>query len=90
MEDDRSQRGGMVDAAQFLRFSDALRADFAALAEAALPASSRERWQRRLLAITNLAKHDLDRAVDQHERFRGDLHTELGIARPGADDVEGR
>jgi hypothetical protein len=85
-----NRRGGMVDATQFLRFSDALRDDFAALASASLSASSRERWQRRLIAITNLAKRDLDRAEAQHARFREDLARELGGRSANDVDVEGR
>lgn len=90
--DDRSQ--GLVDAEQFLRVSEALKRGFAEISTADLPAVARDRWQRRLIAITNLAKHDLDRAERQVHAFLADLEGELGGARagrgrPAGDDAPG-
>jgi hypothetical protein len=89
-DDEGTQGAGMVDAEQFLRFSEALREDFATLADAGVAPASRERWQRRLIAITNLAKHDLDRAEAQHDRFRRDLSRELGSGGRSEGDVGDR
>jgi hypothetical protein len=80
--------GRMVDAAAFMRVSDALKDGFAKLAAADLPEPSRMRWQRRLLAITNVAKHDLHRAEEQYGRFVDDFTREVqgaGEAGPVAD-----
>lgn len=85
MEDGTDRRHGLVDAAQFLRVSDGLKEAFAELGAAGLPPAARERWQRRLLSITNLAKHDLDRAERQFQRFRADFAREHG---EDADDAD--
>lgn len=63
---------GQVDANAFMRLSDALREAFAELTAAGLAGEDAARWQRRLIAITNTAKRDLDRALEQMERFRQD------------------
>lgn len=82
MADDRDDRPqGLMDAHQFLRVSDALKEGFARLGAADLPAPARDRWQRRLLTITNLAKHDLDRAERQYARFHEDFDREVGPRR---------
>jgi hypothetical protein len=77
-EEQDERRHGLVDAQQFIRVSDGLKLAFGDLAAAELGPGARERWQRRLLAITNLAKHDLDRAEGQLQRLRDDLDRELG------------
>lgn len=65
-------RAGQVDAAAFLRLSEALRVSFTEVTESGLAAEEAARWQRRLIAITNTAKRDLPRALAQMERFRAD------------------
>jgi hypothetical protein len=85
-EHDSGRDGGMVDAEQFMRVSEALRVSFARLASASLTDSSRQRWQRRLIAVTNVAKHDLTRAEEQCQRFQADFEREVG----GGGDVRGR
>jgi hypothetical protein len=39
----------------------------------------RGRWQRRLLAVTTMAKHDLGRAERQLTRFRDDWSDRGGV-----------
>ena len=46
-----------------------LKAAFAAVASSPLPAEDQGRWQQRLIAITNLTKHDVARASQQLDRF---------------------
>lgn len=75
MED---QQDGLVDAARFLRVSEGLRAAFAEVNEAGLDDAVRERWQRRLIAITNVAKRDLGRAEEQLSRFFEDFRAQRG------------
>ena len=64
--------GGQVDAVAFMRVSDGLRDAFAQLGQAKLRADEAARWQRRLIAITNVAKRDLPGALEQLERFQAD------------------
>lgn len=76
-EDDLAANGGsgpagQVDAVAFLRVSDGLREAFAQVSAAKLRPDEASRWQRRLLAITNVAKRDLARALEQLERFEAD------------------
>ena len=63
---------GQVDAVAFMRMSEGLREAFAQLGEAKLRPDEAGRWQRRLLAITNVAKRDLPGALEQLERFQAD------------------
>lgn len=79
-DEDDTRDGGMVDAAQFMRFSDGLKQSFERLGEASVTDAARQRWQRRLLAITTTAQRDLDRAEKQFARFRTDFDREFGPA----------
>lgn len=63
---------GQVDAVAFLKVSDGLRDAFALLGEAKLRPDESTRWQRRLIAISNVAKRDLTGALEQLERFQHD------------------
>jgi hypothetical protein len=63
---------GQVDATAFLRLSDGLRIAFAEVAGAKLNGDERARWQRRLIAVTTVAKRDLDDALEMLERFERD------------------
>ncbi len=88
MEDEHeSTASGLVDADQFLRFSESLKQGFARLGRVGRGDAAHERWQRRLLAITNVAKHDLDRAESQYERFREDFDREFGAPDDAPGDV---
>jgi hypothetical protein len=68
---------GVIDAEQFMRVSTALRDCWSQLEGAKMSADSRGRWQRRLIAVTNVAKHDLTRAEAQLTRLRADLAREV-------------
>ena len=65
-------RAGQVDAVAFLRVSEGLRDAFSLVAAAKLRPDEAGRWQRRLIAITNVAKRDLAGAWEQLERFQAD------------------
>jgi hypothetical protein len=68
------------------RLADTLREAFHVLQEADLDVAERQRWQRRLIAITDAAKHDVQRAEVRIERFRLDFSR----AVTGPRDVEDR
>jgi hypothetical protein len=68
----------LLDAAHFLRVSDGLRDAFAEVNGADIDAATKERWQRRLIAITTVAKRDLGRAEEQLSRFREDFRAQGG------------
>lgn len=68
---------GMVDADDFLAFTERLRAAHHRVDEAKVSDERRARWQRRLLAITDAARADLDRAEEQLGRFEADLDRRL-------------
>jgi transposase len=65
-------RPRQVDAEQFMQLSEALRRAFAEVSAAGLLPADAARWQRRLIAITNAAKRDLPRALEQMRRFEAD------------------
>lgn len=63
----------MLDADDFLGFTERLR-DLRARVEAAdVSEEQRGRWHSRLLGITDGAKTDLQRATDLLSRFEGEL-----------------
>ena len=81
-QDDRNGRSSrLIDAEQFLRVSEALKGSFARLEKAALPDSARQRWKRRLIALTELAKEDLDRAERECDRCQADFQRMVGGSR---------
>ena len=51
------------------RVAEGLRTAFADVAAADVEGDVKARWQRRLIAITNMAKHDVDRAGVQLDTF---------------------
>ena len=55
-----------------VRVSDTLREAFSVLATSSLDGDDKQRWQRRLIAITNMSKHDVARAHEQLQRFIGE------------------
>lgn len=71
-EDGDGGMAGQVDAVAFMRMSDGLREAFAQVSQARLRPDEASRWQRRLIAITNVAKRDLPGALEQLERFQAD------------------
>lgn len=70
--EDAGQSGGQLDAEAFLRLSEGLRSAFAEVTGAKLSGEEGARWQRRLIAVTTLAKRDLDGALEMLERFARD------------------
>ena len=62
---------GMVDAEEFLGFTQRLRALHTKVDAADV--SERGQWQRQLLAVTETAQTDLDRAKDRLERLEREL-----------------
>lgn len=62
----------MLSAEQFIRVSRGLKEAYAALGAADLPVAQRERWQRRLMAITDTATRDLGGAEIQLQQFLAD------------------
>ena len=54
------------------RLSEGLRSAFAEVAAADIDAEQKGRWQRRLIAVTNMSKHDVSRAALQLDKFHGE------------------
>ncbi len=79
--DQSAHSSRLIDAEQFLRVTDSLKDSFARLEAAVLSDAARQRWQRRLLALTELAKEDLDRAEREVDRYRADFQREVGRGR---------
>jgi len=76
-----------VDAERFLRVSDGLREAFGRLTGADVDDASRARWQRRLIAITNAAKHDLATAERRLAAYHADWEHQVGTGGSQADDL---
>lgn len=68
---------GMDTDPQLARVSARLKDAFAALAGADVAPDDRERLQRRLIAVTNTAKHDLGSAEAALDRFDVELAAAL-------------
>lgn len=68
-----------------VRVADGLRTAFADVAAADVAAEVKGRWQRRLIAITNMAKHDVARADVQLNKF----HDEWNAAKKTLHDGSG-
>lgn len=65
------------------RVSTGLKAAFGEVARADIDVADKGRWQRRLIAITNTAKHDVARADEQLMRYRDDWN----MFRQGEEDA---
>ena len=65
-----------------VRLAEGLRNAFADVASADIDGESKGRWQRRLIAVTNMSKHDVSRALSQLEKF----HDEWNAAKKTTDD----
>lgn len=63
---------------RFRRVSDQLKAGFAALARPDVDDDDRPGWHRRLIAITNSAKHDLATAERRLEQYWVDWEDRVG------------
>ena len=62
------------------RVAHTLKAAFAAVASAPLPPDEKARWQQRLIAITNMTKHDVVRAHEQLQRLQREWNA-LGVGK---------
>ncbi len=69
--------GGMLDAADFLRFNERLRETHQRLDAADLPREQKRRWQRRLIGIADAGARDLATARDQLGRLVSELDRRL-------------
>lgn len=72
------------DDARSQRVADDLKLGFQALAGQAVPDDGKPDWHRRLIAITNAAKHDLPTAERRLERYWADWEAAIG-PRPTID-----
>ncbi|HEX2029022.1 MAG TPA: hypothetical protein VHF25_13585 [Nitriliruptorales bacterium] len=72
-----ARKRGLLDAERFLALTDGLRELHERVESARVSAEQKARWQRRIVAITNAAKEDLDRADEQLRRFSGELDRQL-------------
>ncbi len=70
-------RGGLVDADRLLSLTQRLREVHERVAQARVSAEQKARWQRRLVAITEAATPNLDRAEQQLIRFVAELDRAL-------------
>lgn len=68
----------MVDADRLLELTERLHEAHARIDDSSLPPEHRSRWQRRLIAITETAHRDLERAELQLLRFDHELDRHLG------------
>lgn len=66
-----------------LRVSTELKAAFDDVGRADIDGADKSRWHRRLIAITNTAKHDVARADEQLVRYRDDWN----MFRQGEEDA---
>lgn len=65
------------------RVSRGLKEAFDDVARADIDGADKGRWQRRLIAVTNMSKHDVARADEQLVRFRN----EWNRFRQGTDEA---
>ncbi|HUG85634.1 MAG TPA: hypothetical protein VMM13_13800 [Euzebya sp.] len=63
---------------RFQRVSEQLKLAFQALASPSVPEADRPDWHRRLIAITNSAKHDLATAEMRLDRYWADWEDRIG------------
>lgn len=68
---------GLVDARRFLDLTERLRELYDRVDAAKASTEQKGRWHRRLIAITDSARDDLDRAEGQLVRFTAELDRHL-------------
>lgn len=74
---DREVQTSLVDARRFLELTEQLRELYDRVDAAKVSAEQKGRWHRRLIAITDSAKDDLDRAEGHLVRFTAELDRHL-------------
>lgn len=74
---DEAVATSLVDARRFLELTAQLRDLYARVDGARVSTEQKGRWHRRLIAITDAAREDLDRAEGQLVRFSAELDRHL-------------
>jgi len=82
------RRGGARGLDEWLRLAEGLRRAHAAVARAVMDASTRKALTRRLLAITNAAKHDVGTASRRLDSFFPELRRALARDEKSRSDEE--
>lgn len=82
--DAADQAGDDAEEARRARVGAGLKQAFAALSDPGLAPEEKPAWHKRLIAITNSAKHDLATAEARMERYWADWEAEVGPRPPGA------
>lgn len=67
----------LLDARRFLALTEQLRDLYDRVDDAKVSADQKGRWHRRLIAITDAARDDMDRAEGQLVRFTAELDRHL-------------
>ncbi len=81
------EQAGRDDSAAAELVSEWLREAFLRVGMTPLPPQDKGRWHQRLIAITNTAKRDTPRALEQQRRFDDDWRArdETSDSEPAAD-----
>lgn len=69
---------GMVDAEAFLQFAARLKGLRERVDAANVSSEQRTRWQRKLIAVSDVGARDLERAATQLARFEAEVERSLG------------
>lgn len=74
---DYAEEDTTIDAVRFVALTEGLHAAFARVAAAKLETRQRERWHRRLAAISDTARRDLGGAQAELDRYHEDWSREV-------------
>lgn len=77
------EQAGRDDSAAAELVSEWLREAFLRVGMTPLPPQDKGRWHQRLIAITNTAKRDTPRALEQQRRFDDDWRARDETSDPG-------
>lgn len=69
---------GMLDAEAFLEFTRRLKGLRERVEDANISSEQRARWQRKLIAVSDVGARDLERATGQLTRFEAEVERSLG------------
>lgn len=69
---------GMLDADAFLEFTSRLKGLRARVDAASVSDQQRLRWQRKLIAVSDIGAKDLERASSQLTRFEAEVDRSIG------------
>lgn len=73
-----SSGNGMLDAEAFLQFTERLKGLRERVEGANVSSQQRARWQRKLIAVSDVGTRDLERATVQLNRFEVEVERSLG------------